>query len=244
MAQVTTQTSGSVMNKAKVEILGFSDYKQVALTLYESFQNDLLSKYLTIHLAGNPDLKKRAEIALFEAYAYSHMLKGLVVGIRSEDGKRFETVAVWARPDSGNMENFWTLVRSGYLKYAWLTGAEGRDRLFNGLFPLLHKTSHEVLGQAQTNTWSLIYLGSTPEARGKGNARAMFDFMFENYIDKKGCLSYLESSSSANIPIYEKFGYKLVKQIVLGDPVDKDKDFAAFEIMVRGPMGKQWEGNP
>lgn len=241
MAQAVIQTANSVTNR--VEVLGFADYKKVALTLYESFQNDLLSKYLTIHLEDNPDLKRRAEIALFEAYVYSHMLKGLVVGIRSENGESFETVAVWAKPDSGNMEDAWTLLRSGYLKYAWLTGAEGRDRLFKGLFPLLHNTSHEVLGDAQTKTWSLIYLGSTPEARGKGNARAMFDYMFQNHIDNKGYLSYLESSSMTNIPIYEKFGYKLVKQVTLGDPADKSKDFAELEIMVRGPMGKEWTGN-
>ena len=54
--------------------------------------------------------------------------------------------------------------------------------------------------------------------------------MFETYIDNdKNSIAYLESSSPANIPIYNRFGFHVAEDIVLGENV---KVLLEVEIML------------
>ena len=66
--------------------------------------------------------------------------------------------------------------------------------------------------------------------------------MFNNYIDcNGGALTYLESSSPVNIPIYERFGFHLVDRIVLGNKSGiEGKDCAVMHVMIRGIKGNDW----
>lgn len=224
------------MSKSRVRILTTSDTKRAARTLLKAFRGDRVNDYLSHHLRDQPEMKERVDIALYEAYVYSHVLKGLVVGVDGDSEECFETVLLWAVPFV-DVEDTVTMARSGYLRFSWLTGAEGRQRVFNELFPLLHNTQHEIVGDVPTYT--LVYVGSTPEAQGKGNLRAMFEFMFEEYIDRDQALAYLESSAMTNIPIYERFGFKQVRDIYLGQKGEEDS--ARMDVMVRQPKGKVYD---
>ncbi|ODV96248.1 hypothetical protein PACTADRAFT_49630 [Pachysolen tannophilus NRRL Y-2460] len=230
---------------SKVEILTTADYKKAAKTLYEAFSGDTddVANYVSYHLKGQPELKKKVEMSLYECYVYSHMLKGLVIGVKGENHEfedSFESVAVWSTPQGGDFTDPLTMLRSGWIKFSWLTGSEGRRRVFKTMFQTLHENQVEILADEIENCYTLVYLGSTPKARGKGNVRKMFDFMFENYIDKNNSISYLESSAIINIPIYTKFGFQPVKDIWLGDKNDPNRDCARMDVMVRGARGKQW----
>lgn len=228
-----------------VEILEFKDAKKAARTLYESFDDDAVARYTSRHLENDPARKQEVDLQLYEAYVVSHMMKGLVLGIKGEDHENkdtFETVSLWVRPDSGSLDDYLTLIRSGFAKLAWKTGAEGRRRVFGVMFKVLHDNYDNIMqiDPNRDNTWTLVYLGSTPAARGKGNVRKLFEHTFREYIDPSNSLAYLESSSLTNLPIYEKFGFRAVSDIWLGDqndPVDK----ARMDVMVRGPKGEAWE---
>ncbi|CDK27296.1 unnamed protein product [Kuraishia capsulata CBS 1993] len=228
---------------SKVELLTLADYKKAAATLYESFDDDDVARYVSNHLESDPERRKLADIALYEMYVYSHILRGQVVAVKGEDHESsdtFETVSVWVQPGALPVDSWWTLLRSGYLKLSWYTGLKGRKRVFQEMFPLLHDSAHEILGDDAEKAYFLVYLGSTPKARGKGNVRAIFEYMFSNYIDKNGFVSYLESSSLKNLPIYEKFGFRCVSDIWLGDKTNP-KDSARMDVMVRGVKGEKWE---
>lgn len=71
-----------------------------------------------------------------------------------------------------------------------------------------------------------------PEAQGKGVGRALMEVVLRK-ADEEGKKSYLESSRDVpNVAIYEKFGFKLVKDMVCDDNGDGIKLFC----MMREPQ--------
>lgn len=71
--------------------------------------------------------------------------------------------------------------------------------------------------------------------------RKMFNHTFEKYIDPINSITYLESSAIRNLPIYERFGFRAVTDIYLGDKEDPQGDNARMDVMVRGPKGETWK---
>lgn len=75
----------SKAQQSRVEVFDFSDVKKAARTLYKAFDDDDVARYSSRHLENQPELKKQVDLELYEAYLYSHILKGLVVGIKGDD---------------------------------------------------------------------------------------------------------------------------------------------------------------
>jgi GNAT superfamily N-acetyltransferase len=78
-------------------------------------------------------------------------------------------------PPGRDMDDWLTCFRSGMwrLEYGWKFTPEAHTRYFREFMPLLHKTKHEVLGSRESESWYLVYVGTKPESRGKGYARAL-----------------------------------------------------------------------
>lgn len=73
-----------------------------------------------------------------------------------------------------------------------------------------------------------------PEAQGKGVGRALIEEVLK-MADEEGVECYLESSrKEPNVPIYEKFGFKLVKEMECRDG-DGEKDAVMLYCMMREP---------
>lgn len=72
-----------------------------------------------------------------------------------------------------------------------------------------------------------------PEAQGKGVGRALMEEVLKE-ADEKGIPAYLESSrKDPNVPIYEKFGFKLVREMLCDD----DGVATPLFCMIRKPGG-------
>lgn len=237
----------------RVRKLNLSDVPKAARTLQESFAQDSLARLLTCHIK-DPKEKYEIDILLYEAYLRQHIAKGICLGI-GETADAFETVAMWSTPTSLNegLESFHTLMAAGYGELWKRAGPEGQQKIFEGMLPLLHETSARILSTDKRfrdqGVYTLVYLGSIASARGKGNVRTMFDYMFKYYIDTPGSnnIAYLESSSPDNIPIYNRFGFHFYMDIVLGDKAkanaQEGEDYAVMNVMIRGPFGKDWTGS-
>lgn len=76
-------------------------------------------------------------------------------------------------------DDWWTLFRSGMWRLYLQLSAEGRERYFNELMPLLHDTKAEVLGDRDGDAYYLVYLGTKPHARGRGYARKLLQTMID-----------------------------------------------------------------
>ena len=54
--------------------------------------------------------------------------------------------------------------------FARMLSKEGRARFFDEFLNLLHTEKHAVLGEHDSNSWYLVYIGTKPGSTGKGYA--------------------------------------------------------------------------
>lgn len=244
-------SANKTADTSRVRRLTLDDVPKAALTLYQSFTEDALAQLLTSHIK-DAALKREADLQLYRSYLAQHIAKGLCLGI-GENEHEFETVAMWSLPSSGSdgLDSFATLMEAGYGRLWDLVGKEGHTKIFKGMLPLLHHTFEHVMATDARfqgkGVYTLVYLGSVQRARGKGNVRAIFEYMFDKYIDVPGNnnIAYLESSSRDNIPIYGKFGFHFYKDIMLGAndgaSAQEGRDYAIMNVMIRGTNGETWD---
>lgn len=231
-----------------IKFLTRADTKKAAHCLLEAFQDDSLAKLLTSHFL-DPEQRRRCELQLYEAYLNQHIAKGICLGV-GETKEGFETVAIWSTPKSAEegLDELNNMLEAGYGKVWDMFGEEGRQKVFYGMLPLLHDSCERIIESdsrfASKKVFVLVYIGSTERARGKGNARKQFEVMFKHFIDPMdNSISYLESSAKSNIPIYNRFGFHFVEDIVLGHDYDRGiegKDWAVMNVMIRGNKGNDW----
>jgi GNAT superfamily N-acetyltransferase len=62
--------------------------------------------------------------------------------------------------------------------------------------------------------WYLAVLGTDPDHQGRGIGAALLAPVLER-CDHDGLPSYLESSKESNIPYYERFGWRVTKELPL-----------------------------
>lgn len=233
----------------EARLLKQEDVPKAAITLCEAFKDDKLSRYLTKHIPSEEG-KRDFNVTMYECFLRQHIDKGLCVGI-GELADNFETVAIWSAPDSyeRGLETFSDFMDAGFDKLWRMAGKDGRAKLFDGLLPLLDEASEKIMSTDPfkgKGVYTLVYLGSIARARGKGNVRAMFEFMFTNYIDSPctNNIAYLESSAPNNIGIYNKYGFHVRERLVLGDESGVDavegEDYAVMNVMIRGSKGVDW----
>lgn len=82
-------------------------------------------------------------------------------------------------PPGKNIDDWYTVLRSGMWRLYFQLSTEGRQRYYNEMLPLLHDTKAEVLGERDENAYYLVYLGTKPHARGRGYARKLLQTMIE-----------------------------------------------------------------
>ncbi len=99
-------------------------------------------------------------------------------------------------PPGQTMDDWLTGFRSGMwrLEYGRGFSPEGHTRYFREFQPLLHQTKHDVLGNVEDEAWYLVYIGTKPEARGKGYARALIESVTK-VVSQSFLLHYSHSHS-------------------------------------------------
>jgi ribosomal protein S18 acetylase RimI-like enzyme len=85
------------------------------------------------------------------------------------------------------------------------------------LDPSITKTVFTILNKLgishpEEPHWYLALIGVDVGHRGQGIGSKLLQPMIDKF-DREECLAYLESTNSANIPLYERFGFNLVKRI-------------------------------
>lgn len=237
-----------------IRVLSDKDVHKACVTLVQSFSQDSLAKLLVNHVTTDEE-KYKIEYNLYACYLRQHIRKGICLGIGESD-KEFETVAIWSTntSDEEGLDSFVNLMESGYGELWNQVGEAGREKIFKGMLPLLHHTATRIMSTDPRfkgkGVYTLVYLGSVASARGKGNVRAMFDYMFTNHIDKPNTnnVAYLESSSPDNIPIYNRFGFACYEDIMLGSNEAPDAkegdDYAIMHVMIRDCFGREWSKDP
>ncbi|MQY09234.1 GNAT family N-acetyltransferase [Actinomadura macrotermitis] len=78
--------------------------------------------------------------------------------------------------------------------------------------------------------WYLAILGTDPPAQGLGLGGALLRSRLDR-CDAEGVPAYLESSKAANVPYYERFGFRVTKELAL-----PGKDAPPVWLMWRDPQ--------
>lgn len=220
--------SSSPSDLEEVRILGIAEYEQAAQCLAEAFAVDEVARYFidTDDMASySEDYKWKLHVDILRYIVSAHCYKGMVTTI----GPDYDAVALWMPPGK-NMDDWWTILRSGMWRLLYKLSREGKKRFYNEFLPLLHDTKHKVMGARDDHSWYLVYIGSKPSARGKGYARKLIEHGCA-LADRAGQATYLESSAAGNQTYYEKYGFTPILDIAM----TRGPKPVKMHIMVREP---------
>jgi ribosomal protein S18 acetylase RimI-like enzyme len=137
-------------------------------------------------------------------------------------------------PPGKNMDDLYTIIRSGMWRLNYKFTAEGRHRFFNEFLPLLGDSKSKVMGARDTDSWYLVYIGTRETARGKGYAKKLITHVTD-MADADGKPCYLESSNDVNPKIYGKYGFEIKKKVYL----QREHVPVELDLMVREPKVKR-----
>ncbi|KAL9088442.1 MAG: hypothetical protein Q9165_006166 [Trypethelium subeluteriae] len=248
--------SSGISAEDGVRVCGIHEYKQAAQTLAEAFAEDDVAMYFI----DTPDREHWTEeqkwnlhTQILEYVTYAHVMKGLVLTA----GEDYGCVALWSSnvfaiklvltqpPSSGrpdrmppghNMDDLYTIFRSGMWRLYFQLSSEGKKRFFTEFLPLLHDAKARTLGDRDHDSWYLVYLGTKKAARGKGFAKKVVERVTKMAdVQNKAC--YLESSNDKNPAIYMRWGFELARKVVL----QRGPENIELDIMIREPNPKTSE---
>ncbi|KAI9842514.1 MAG: hypothetical protein M1837_007108 [Sclerophora amabilis] len=214
----------------EVRVVARSEYREAAAALAEAFENDPTSRYpiYTKDMEKYSDeYKHKLHVRIMEYVVTAHILKGLVTTV----GPNYSSVALCCPPGK-NIDDFFTILRSGLWRLWYKLSAEGSKRFFSEFLPLLHDTKADVMGKRDKSSYYLVYLGTRPSEEGKGYGKALIEHMTKK-ADAEGRPCYLESSAIKNNGMYEKRGFKMQRKIYLS----RGEKPIRIDIMVREPVG-------
>jgi hypothetical protein len=167
------RVSKSTPFESQICIVPPSEYKAAAQCLAEAFADDHVVRY-PIDTPDRAHWTEPERLDLhrqaLEYVTYAHCVKGLVTTI----GHDYDCVALWMPPGK-NMDDWFTIFRSGMWRLHFQFSSEGKKRFFDEFLPLLHTTKEEVMGDRDAECWYLVYLGTKIASRGKGYARKLVE---------------------------------------------------------------------
>ena len=181
-----------------------------------------------VRLAGPDDVADMAE-ALGRAFGDDPIFEFLVPGVEPEvrakraapffatDSRiRVRTASAWTTPAHEGAALWappgkWRTSLADGLRMAWpiIRGSRGRS-----LRALAALSAIEKVHPRQPH-WYLAVLGTDPEHQGKGIGGALMAPVLER-CDAEGMPAYLESSKESNIGYYERFGFRVERELPLG----------------------------
>lgn len=196
---------------SEVRELKMSDRREAGLALAQSFAADPLSLYLM----GIDDATCWSSEKLWKlhvrlmTYTYaSYKFRGIATAI----GPDYDAVALWMPPGTTN-DDLLATIWSGTWRLCYQLSRESRKRFFDELFPALHDTKAEIMGDRNDDCYYLGYIGTKASARGRGYASKLLRHMMDK-ADEENRAIYLESSNVVNNKFYAKLGFELRKEIL------------------------------
>jgi len=183
-------------------ILQKKDIPKAGAILTDAFQNDPVWIKIFEH-----ESKIDQKLHAFYETPIRYCLKYGEVYATSEN---LEGIAAWVSGDLADM-TIWRLIRSGAIRSGMKMGTELAKKM-KPVYKLLQEDRKENMKGK-----SFIYLqiiGVASEFQGQGFGGRLLRVLIEK-SEQVGISLYLETETENNVNMYEKFGFKLVKQITL-----------------------------
>ena len=179
------------------------EVEKASLVLGKAFHDDPLWSQII-----QDDTERKQKLPLLFEMLLRYALRYGEVYASSEN---LEGIVILLPYDKADM-TFWRLLRCGVwrlLRTGMKLGRKTGNRLEQILAPM-SKAQEEILKEGYVY---LQTIGVSPELQGKGFGGKLLRAIFE-YADNEEIRIYLEATKE-NIPMYEKFGFQVVKEIKL-----------------------------
>ena len=168
----------------------------LAAMLGRAFLDDPVQLYLFQHEASR--LKKVER--LFGTFLRGHYVKhGATYSTSGNEG-----VALWAPPGHATFTPLEILSQAVPMLRSFGFGVQSALKVLDAI-EKEHPTEPH---------WYLGVLGTDPIHQGRGIGASVLNPVLER-CDHDGIPAYLESSKDRNVPYYERFGFKVTKEIAL-----------------------------
>ena len=183
---------------------------------------------------GTASLKAKCEWGMRSSYALFYVAK-------DENGKLLG-VSMWTTPAMTSQKQSWKDWANDYRLWVeqgknvfWYQGWGGlrRDRYW--VWKREQARCQEELWTDKEGYYFVNIVVVSPEAQGKGIGRKLFEVVM-NKADQEGRRCYLESSRwEPNVKIYEKMGFRVMKQMRCSAEDDTGEGVDLF-CMIREPL--------
>jgi len=169
-------------------------------TICQAFSQDPMVRWIF------PDAEGRARLlpALFRVMMRYGLRRGHVT--HSQDAR---AVAVWFSPE--NPVGVGGLIQAGMLTVPFKTGF-GPWAKFLGANGVMEKIHKKYVPEPH---WYLLGIGVDPELQGQGIGTTLLEEGLAR-ADASGVPCYLETSEPRNLPFYERLGFVVLEDAVLG----------------------------
>lgn len=170
-----------------------ADSAALSQTLARAFHDDPMTCHLLADEAARPEkLPRLFRLLLKLALPYG----------ACDVTSGYEAAAIWRPPGHWHMPLWQYLTNAGELLGVFGSGTLKVMRTMDAVEKLHPKEPH----------WYLQAIGTDPAKQGKGYGGLVMRHQLAR-IDESGQPAYLESSKTANIPIYQNFGFALTGEI-------------------------------
>jgi ribosomal protein S18 acetylase RimI-like enzyme len=175
------------------------DIENASIVLANAFTNDPLWSLIITDDVDNTKLALAFQVPLLFALRY---------GIIYATSENLEGIAVWLPHKYADM-SFWGIIRSGAILPALKLGKEIGKKM-GALKPLEKDRKQNI----KPPYHYLFIIGVAPEYQKKGYASNLLQTMIKKTDNERTPL-YLETGKESNVPLYEHFGFQLIKKIIL-----------------------------
>ena len=139
-------------------------------------------------------------------YFHFRINYGIKYGVVYATSEEFEGVAVWLPGKRAHISNWRGMLSGGMKLYSEI----GRE-LMTKFNEINHYTTSFRNSIIQPPYYQLSPIGVIPEMQGKGFGSKLLKPMFERFDDKQ-IICFLETQTKENIPLYQKYGFKVLKE--------------------------------
>jgi GNAT superfamily N-acetyltransferase len=189
---------GRLVVMTDVRSAGQADLGEIGRVLGRAFAVDPVMSWLF------PGADRERHLATLFALLAARVHNGPECVEIATAGGRTAGVSMWDAPTEVRSPSVLELaLQCGYLR---LIGGRSRRQwaMSRGIDAARPRQRH----------WYLAILGTEPDLRGTGAGRALLNSRLDR-CDAAGLPAYLESSSPANVPYYEKSGFRVRGEIAL-----------------------------
>ncbi|PVI01488.1 acetyltransferas-like protein [Periconia macrospinosa] len=207
-------------------------------TIQQAFANDPYNNWVYPDRSKVDLVRNRVSLTLRCRWGIKHGL--FYVSRDTSNPSKILGCAMWLAPTPPSQPQSWSLYFSSW--YLWLS--QIRMNLWYGRGGLSTKRYwiwKERQAEAQSEIWTsekgyyfCNIVTVLPEVQGQGVGRALMEEVLK-LADEEGVPCYLESSRSVpNVAIYERFGFRLVREMTCEDGTG-EKDRIKLFCMTREP---------